>query len=171
MANTYTLIASNTLSSSAASVTFSAIPNTYTDFIVKFSARTTASITAANLLITLNSTSSGYSRTRLYGTGSAAASDRTSSAVDFTIDDSVPGVLGTTNTFNNGEIYIPNYAGSTNKPSSMFITPERNNTAATMSVAAGLWSNTAAISTIAFSLNTGNFAIGSSFFLYGIKNS
>jgi hypothetical protein len=171
MANTYQIIASNTLGTAAASVTFSSIPSTYTDLLLKFSARGAASFTGLNLIVTLNSTSSGYSNTRLYGTGSATASDRASSAIEFNIDASVPGVLGTSNTFNSGEIYIPNYAGSTNKPNSIFVTPERNNTDSTMSAVAGLWSNTAAINTIAFALNSGNFAVGTSFFLYGIKNS
>jgi hypothetical protein len=39
MANTYTLIESQVLGSSAASVTFSAIPATYTDLVLKFSSR------------------------------------------------------------------------------------------------------------------------------------
>ena len=39
MPATYTLIASNTLSSAAASVTFSAIPATYTDLVLRYSAR------------------------------------------------------------------------------------------------------------------------------------
>ena len=40
MANTYTLIASNTVGSGgAASISFSSIPSTYTDLLVKISTR------------------------------------------------------------------------------------------------------------------------------------
>ena len=38
-ANTYTLISSNVLASSAATVTFSSIPATYTDLVLRVSAR------------------------------------------------------------------------------------------------------------------------------------
>jgi hypothetical protein len=51
MANTYTLIASNTLGASAASVTFSAIPSTYTDLVVRYSAASCdAAVTDIDLL-------------------------------------------------------------------------------------------------------------------------
>ena len=60
-ANTYTLISSNVLGSSAASVTFSSIPATYTDLVLRVSARTDADDTS---LITFNGTTTGYSKTR-----------------------------------------------------------------------------------------------------------
>jgi hypothetical protein len=78
MANTYTLIESQVLGSSAASVTFSAIPATYTDLVLRVSARTDADDTS---LITFNGTTTGYSITRLNGNGATATSNRSSSAV------------------------------------------------------------------------------------------
>jgi len=54
---TYTLISSNVLTSSAASVTFSSIPATYTDLVVRLSARATT--TASNIWVTFNGTGTG----------------------------------------------------------------------------------------------------------------
>ena len=67
MANTYTLISSNVLGSSAASITFSAIPATYTDLVVRVTSRVDRSINGAhNCFLTVNgSTSSDYSYTNL----------------------------------------------------------------------------------------------------------
>ena len=80
MANTYTLIESQVLGSSAASVTFSAIPDTYTDLVFKFSVRSDRAATFDNIQARINADSgSNYSRTLLSGDGSSASSSRGSS--------------------------------------------------------------------------------------------
>ena len=173
MPNTYTLIASNTLSSSAASVTFSAIPNTYTDLVVKFSVRATD---ASDWMIVIfnNITTTTYSETWLRGTGSSASSARQANTNYYggNGNDLLINLSGSTaNTFTNGEIYIPTYTASQNKPVSFNLAVENNATAADMTALAGLWRNTAAISQIQFDTAGTAFASGSSFFLYGIKNS
>jgi hypothetical protein len=78
----------------------------------------------------------------------------------------------TSNTFSNTEIYFPNYAGSANKVIASFSVAETNATAANMDVVAGLIRNTSAITEIIIDQPSGNsFLSGSSFYLYGIKNS
>ena len=175
MANTYTLIASNTLTSSAASVTFSAIPNTYTDLVIRVSARTTEAGANELMIYTLNgNTGTNYSVTTLIGNGSTVVSNRTTSAANIRAGWQV-GATATSNTFANTEIYIPSYTASQNKPTSNFSVAENNssNTADTyINTNAGLFRITDAITSIAFStINGNNFVSGSSFFLYGIKNS
>ncbi len=173
MPATYTLIASNTLSSSAASVTFSAIPNTYTDLVLKCSVRDDTSGTAealGRLWKLSGDTGSTMSQTDLLGSGSAASSTRRTSQDDslFVIDRSG----ATSNTFSSTEIYIPSYTASQNKPISIFSVDESNTTAAYMRVQALLWRNTAALSSFEIRAYSGsNLVSGSSFFLYGIKNS
>jgi len=171
MPATYTLIASNTLSSSAASVTFSAIPAIYTDLVLRWSARNTSS--GENAQIRFNSDSAtNYSRTNLYGDGSAANSIRGTSESYFYFGFSIDGSSRTANTFASAELYIPNYAASTNKPISGFSTLETNAAACdTPAAIAALWRNTAALTSIVIEPVTNTFASGSSFFLYGIKNS
>ena len=174
---TYTLISSNVLASSAASVTFSAIPATYTDLVVKVSARGD-NATLATLYYTYfnGSRVASYSDTLLTGNGATVTSTRDSSAGEIAI----PGndyATNAANTFNNGEIYIPSYIVSQYKPISGFSMAEDN--AATIrsspsyasGVVAGLWQNTSAITSISFIPNTGNFVTGSSFYLYGISNA
>ena len=173
MANTYTLISSNILSSNAASVTFSAIPATYTDLVVRFSARANVASYSANLTMTLNGSSSAvYSRTDIRADSSTATSTRTTSATSFSIRSLTTGT-SESNTFSTAEIYIPNYLVSANKPLSTVGATEGNTaTAGTVyqNIAGALFSDTTAISSIALS-SSADFVSGSSFYLYGIKKN
>ena len=176
MPATYTLIASNTLSSAAASVTFSAIPGTYTDLVLKATARTDGSVDYdGNLSLLLNNESTGtnYSVTRLTAEGTSVSSNRNSSTRPMTNLGAATTSLNTSNTFANFEFYFPNYTASTNKPISNYgVTEQNQSTNNFIKLRAGLWSNTAAITEIKLTDNSGaNFVSGSSFFLYGIKNS
>jgi hypothetical protein len=175
MANTYTLIASNTLSSSAASVTFSSIPSTYTDLVVKISARSAYS--GGNLDYfewTFNGlTTSIYSGTFLYYLPTSVGSNRFSSGTKSTTNAMFPASTATSNTFSSTEIYIPSYTASQNKPYSLFTVAENNSsTDYGIDIDANLIRTTSAISSMTFTGAFGsNFVSGSSFFLYGIKSS
>ena len=174
MPTTYTLINSNVLSSSAASVTFSAIPATYTDLVLRISARTDNAGTDDGVNLTINSTAgTAYSRTFLYGDGATATSGRTASTSRFSISPTgVNGNTTTANTFGNAEIYIPSYLISQNKPIGYFGAYENNATTAKLGAYAGLWQNTAAITQLDLTPSTGtNFLSTSSFYLYGISNA
>ena len=172
MANTYTLISSQVLASSAASVTFSSIPATYTDLVLRVSARNTATASPYSVGIQFNGdTSTSYSWTNLGGTGSAAFSSNSGGAVNVAVGGFIPGSDLTANTFSNDEIYIPSYLASQNKPLGTFGVSENNATTNYYSVLASLWRNNAAITSITALANTGNFVSNSSFYLYGIKNS
>lgn len=170
MANTYTLIASNTLGASAASVTFSAIPATFTDLVLRISAR--ASGNTGALIMRFNGASTNYSETYLQGNGSSASSARESSATELKQYSGVVRSTYTADTFSSAEIYIPSYTANQNKPSATFATTENNNATSFINAFANLWSDTSTINSIAFTLGGGfDFVSGSSFFLYGIKNS
>lgn len=169
---TYKLIASNTLSTTTASVTFSAIPGTFTDLALRVSARSTeASTYVSNIYIRLNGTSTGYGLTNVYGFNNTATSSRASSQTR--VYDYTPASTATLNTFGNLEWYIPNYTGSTTKPISAFSASENNSaTLAYVAATAGLATSvTSAVTSILIALDAGSFESGSSFFLYGIKNS
>ena len=176
MASSRILISSQTLTGSQSSVTFSSIPSTYTDLVLRISARTDESgATESQFFIEYNGSSTAvYSNTRLRGSGSAAASLRNSNESFIRVPDGTPGASATSNTFSNTEIYIPSYTASQNKPSSIIAMAENNTTTAYMDAEAGLWSNTAAITSVkifANAFNSINFVTGSSFYLYGIKSS
>ena len=169
---TYTLISSNVLASSAASVTFSAIPATYTDLVVKISGRYDSANVDTYFNISFNAgTASDVSTTRLSGNGSAASSGRTT-AVPYATIFSVNGDSSTANTFASIEYYIPNYASSIAKPISAVAMPESNLTSpVTMNADAILFNSTSAITSLTFSRFGDNLMAKSSFYLYGISNA
>ena len=76
--STYTPIATQTLSANTASVTFSSIPQGYTDLVLIVSATPVAAGTWNLEMRFNNDTGSNYSRTVLSGDGSTAQSDRQS---------------------------------------------------------------------------------------------
>jgi len=169
---TYTLISSNVLSSSAASVTFSSIPATYTDLVLRISTRGDNTGDLQHWITFNGVSTTTYSATWMYGTGAAANStsvlDNERLRAGYRNSDST-----TSNTFASTEIYIPNYTVSANKPISVFGATE-NNAASDrtfVSAWAGLWRNTAAITSIAIASSSGNYVSGSSFYLYGISNA
>ena len=164
MASTYEPIATNTLGSAATSITFSSIPATYTDLRLVF-VGTVSSATDAK--IRLNSdTGSNYSTTALYGTGSAAGS--TYGAASF-FNASFGGVLSTTvPSLITADLF--SYAGSTNKTALTEQSSDYNGTGA-VTRAVSLWRNTAAITSVQIYVSAGNFNIGTTATLYGIKNA
>ena len=175
MANTYTLIASNTLGSSAASVTFSSIPSTYTDLVLKASIRSTRANTLNVMNVRLNNLSTSiYSDTVVDGNSSSASSYRISSSTQMELN-YINGANSTSNTFTNFEMYIPSYLSTTKKPISMFNAFEQNASSAgdaVIAAVAGLADITSAITEINLSnAFSASFASGSTFWLYGLKNS
>jgi hypothetical protein len=169
---TYVAIAKTVLTGTQATVTFSGISNAYTDLVLLISAQgSNTGGNFRNVTIQVNGTGgTSYSSTYLRGTGSAAASGRATSAAN--IGDVLWTEAGNTNVFTNMEIYIPNYAGSTNKVLSSSYVSERNNTEGYDYALASLFSNTAAITSITIGpMDFGSINTGSRFDLYGIKNS
>jgi hypothetical protein len=170
MPNTFTKIASVTVGAGgAASMDFTSIPATYTDLCIKLSGRSArAGQQADNLFITFNSTTTGYTMKAILGNGSAASSVGYSSRyASFAVD----ATGSTANVFSNHEIYIPNYAGSTNKSYSADSVSENNATAAQSDLVTGLWSNTAAITAISLLPEVSTWVQYSTATLYGIRNS
>jgi len=176
MATTYTLISSSVLSATTQSVTFSSIPQTYTDLVLRMSYRTNASGNfGSNPAIRFNSdATSNYSYTMIEGNGTSAASS-TQSAINALYMQSSDSAGNTADTFTSTEVYIPNYTGTANKPISIFKVAEQNATGAEMHAFASLYRGASAISTILIgpssNIVSNSFLSGSSFYLYGIKNS
>jgi hypothetical protein len=172
---TYTLISSNVLTTTAASITFSSIPATYTDLVVRASVRcdgTGFPDTNDNLRFWFNNSLTAiYSNTTVEGNGASTASS--SNTLSFIKGNyAANGSTSTSNTFANIEMYIPSYTVSQNKPLSLISAQENNATTAYIVATAGLFRSTTAISRIDIdSQNGNNFVSGSSFYLYGISNA
>ena len=169
LAITYTLIASNTLSTSAASVTFSAIPSTFTDLVIRCAGRSDSSFSAMlDIYVSFNGATATYSRTVLRAFGSSADSSRGSGSANWTLS-GVSGTPATANTFGDVELYIPSYTANQNKPIGVVSNIENNSaTVNRINAIAGLVNITAAVTSIRLETD-GNFVAGSSFYLYGIK--
>jgi hypothetical protein len=170
MATTFTLIASSTVGSGgAANIEFTSIPATYTDLVLKLSARRTTGSFPDGSIQFNNDTASNYLWRNVYGSGSAAGSNDGGTTTSIAI--ALTGSSETANTFTNSEFYIPNYAGSTQKSVSIDSVTENNATTAYMSLLAGLWTGTVAITSIKIIIATALFEQYSTAYLYGIKNS
>ena len=168
MANTHALIASVTLGSAAASIDFTSIPDTYTDLLIKASLRSATGSINPGLFIKFNTSALNFTGRNAYGNGTAAASYSDTSGEIGTL----AGNGATANTFGDCEIYIPNYAGATNKSFSVDSVNENNATSASQYLYRNLWSQTAAITAISlYSGGAVNLMEYSSATLYGIKNS
>ena len=165
MPNTFELIAASTVGAGgASSIDFSSIPQTYTDLVLKVSARNTSS--GNSFRLSFNTSSANFTNRRIYANGSTVDSYSGSDVFVYANTSSQ-----TASTFNNAEIYIPNYTGSTNKSMSIDTVVENNATANEMSFIAGLWSQTAAITAIGFTPYVGSFAQYTTAYLYGVKNA
>ena len=165
MANTYKKIASVTVGAGgASSIDFTSIPATYTDLVVKVSARDTTA--NGEFYLRFNSSTTNYSDKWLYGTGSSASST-TNTKIDLFLASSGY----TANTFGSTDIYIPNYRSSNYKSTSADSVQENNATASYALLDAGLWSDTSAITSVNLIPAGGTFAQYSSATLYGIKSS
>jgi len=165
MAITYEPIATTTLSSAAATVTFSSISGSYTDLVLVCNGGVT--IAAANAHLRFNSdTGSNYSDTNITGTGSAVSSSRSTSQTSCILNSyGYP-----ENDMNwNCIAHIMNYSNTTTYKTLLSRSNQADNG---VSALVGLWRSTAAITSIdIISIFSGSpqFSIGTTFTLYGIK--
>ena len=165
--STYVLIEKYTVGAGGvSSVTLGSggtIPQTYTDLVIKFSLRS-SNTSAEGVYISFNGSTTSFTDKYLEGSGSGASSGSLARYVGCENYSTT-----TSNTFNNGEIYIPNYTSSNYKSFSVDNVEENNATAAFATFNAGLWSNTAAITSITFTVgSTRTMVQYTNFYLYGI---
>lgn len=163
MAITYEPIATTTLGSAQASVTFSSISGSYTDLVLIVNAGMSG--TGSSWYAYLNSdTGTNYSTTGLYGNGSTASSSRLSNSGNGIL---IGSWSGYTTTIKTAIIQFMNYSNSTTYKTNISRYSESDGT---VEANVSLWRNTAAITTIQVRNNGGqNFTSGSTFTLYGIK--
>ena len=169
MANTFIKISTITVGSGGtASIDFTSIPATYTDLLVVASTQTsrTGGVYADNLAIQFNGSSANLSLRGIEGSGSAAVSFTDTAIYGRTTSSLATSIFGSTS------FYIPNYTSANYKSVSVDSVAELNAATQYMTLISGLWSNTAAITSIKLLATTGpNLQQYSSATLYGIKSS
>jgi len=161
----YVLLEKVTLSASAASVVLDNIPQSgYTDLKLVCSARgSNAGEYNTYIQLAFNGVSTNLSERWIYGNGASVLS-----LTETRILASMPAANATASTFGNTEFYIPNYTSANYKSVEIDSVGENNATSAIATLGAGLWSNTAAITSINLSVDSASFVAGSTFYLYGL---
>lgn len=162
-------IYTQTITGTTNGCTFINIPQTFTDLKLVASVRTAEASAMSNFRFKVNySTTSDYTSRYMSGVGSGAASFGSQSD-DVMWITSAPGANATANTFGNTEVYIPNYKSGDWK--SVIINSVATTTATTSNqdIRAGLIKQTGPITMVQFISAAGaNFAVGSTFSIYGI---
>lgn len=173
MAVTHKLIQTITVTAAtASSMDFTSIPQTYTDLLLVVSMRTNYANVSDYVTISFNSSTSSYGFRPVYGDGTSALSANYTTSPSSRIISAAVGNTATANVFSNGMTYIPNYTSSSYKSYSCDYAREQNATGTELGLGAGLWSNTAAITSISLTAWSGPLILQySSASLYGIKNS
>jgi hypothetical protein len=164
---TYEFIASTTLATTSNVVEFTNIPGTYTDLVLYASLRTNEAQIESNATISFNGSGANKNSRTLYGGGTGTGNS-------YTYADNIyiwtSGASATASIFGNAIYHIPNYTTSNAKTVSIDSTMEHNGTCS-MALTAGLWDNTAAVTSITITSGGGNFVQHSSAYLYGITKS
>ena len=160
MANTYKLIEAQTLVTAQTTLSFNNIPGTYTDLVVRVSAKSTTT-GWADIVIRFNGGGGTYHNVRIYGNGGGVGSD-TSEWTNYS------SVVNGTYQFSNIEYYIPDYASNRNKSWLAYNANAMNNVnQGFQTVAGGNW-NGAAITSVQITDYNTTMQAGSTFYLYGI---
>jgi len=163
------LIETKTLGAAAASIEFTSIPQTFTDLLLVVSRRSNLADEAnEDLSLTFNSSTSGYSWRVLYGNGTSGLSFNSASNTRIWAGGGGSNQM-TANTFASSQIYVPNYTLAAHKSVSCESVSETNATFAFATLTAGLWADTAAITSLSISGNpTSSFLANTTASLYGI---
>lgn len=180
MANTYQALATVTVGSGGSStIEFTSIPQTYTDLVLRLSARTDEAGSGRSYVRHRYNSSSAasYGYLWLYGYDGGNPGGTGDTAVTAGHIIIVPDANTTSDTFGNTELYIPNYT-STSKfkvHSSFHVSENSSSSTYLVGQSASLWSVTDAITSITlYAVNVGSankFVQHTTATLYGIKNS
>ena len=150
------------VSNPVTAVTFSSIPQGYTDLKLVMSTRTSSTTPESG--ISFNGVTTNLSDIVLYSYSGATGSN-SSTPIRTTATMSTQ----TANTFSNTDAYIPNYTSSNNKTISVDTVAESNETSnAFLYLTAGRWASTAAITSLTVTATLGFFVGNSTFTLYGV---
>ena len=166
MAITYEPIATTATTTASPAITFSSIPQTYTDLFLVISIRANSTPTSFGTGIRFNSdTGSNYSRTVVYGSGSSAVSfrDTNQTRIFYSAGST------TASQFNVIRLNIMNYSNASIYKT---VVARNDDISDVTSASSALWRNTNAITSVTitpYDDNSTGFATGSTFTLYGIK--
>lgn len=167
-------IATVTASGSTSTITFSSIPSTYQHLQIRYLANSGRAVNGQeSILVRLNGDSgTNYARHFLLGDGTSATASGNASQTAAIV---VAACGLDAPTMSVGIIDIHDYSSTTkNKTIRSLVGVDFNSgtTESRVSLNSALWMNTAAVSSISFTTNTGsNWTTATTFALYGIKGA
>jgi hypothetical protein len=163
----YDSIATTTLSTATSTITFSSIPATYTHLQLR--GIFNSSVTAQALLRLNSDSGSNYSYHQLEGNGSSAvagAGTSTTSIIHF-----VNGMESGTTAGSAFVVDILDYANTNKYKTTRALTGTDKNGSGQIFLVSGNWRNTAAVTDISLTTNSGTFAQYTQVALYGVKGA
>lgn len=164
--NTYVAIATQTLSSTAASITFSSIPSTYTDLVLICNVGTTVGFQAI-IMRANGDTGSNYSYRTMRGNGSTVITEQQTSQTQVRISVAVD-----TSTSAADQVMTTNIMNYSNATTFKTFTGRSNNAIGNGTEAnISMWRSTAAINQLDIGTTGSTFVVGSTFSLYGIASA
>jgi hypothetical protein len=158
------LIEAKDLTTSSATISFTSIPQTYTDLKLVLSARSSGSGIGMSMAISINGSSANFTAKNLEADGVTPASGASTNYLA-----NIPGSTATASTFGSVEVYFPNYTSSSYKSYSTDSVTENNSTTAYVNLISGIWKQSAAITSLEFTPSSGSFVQYSTAYLYGIS--
>ena len=166
----YESIATTLGTGSSATISFSAIPQTYKHLQIRFMARVANADTANNQFVQFNSdTATNYSWHILEADGSTVTSNGFATQSSM-IGGRISAASATAGVMGVGIVDILDYANTNKYKTIRTLTGQERNGAGVIRLESGNWRNTAAITSIQFSNNSStNYTTDTQFVLYGIK--
>ena len=171
-AGAYDLLETQTLGTTAASVTFTGL-GSYTDYKHLQLRMTVRSddpdddLSAISLRFNGDS-GSNYANHQLSGNGSSVSSGASTSSTQIGLLDLVTGNLNTANVFGAGVMDILDFSSSSKNTTIRLLSGGLSDTESRINLTSGLWNSTAAVTSLAL-IKGDNFVAGSRFSLYGVR--
>jgi hypothetical protein len=163
MPKTYTPIATQTHPVGGGVITFSSIPQTYTDLILIMNTGIAGS--GGSMYVRMNGDSaSNYSQTAIRSSGSAVESFRFSGSLIY-LDYYGPTLNSASSTY---IVQLNNYSNTTTNKTALVRTNAAISSGSGVEAHVGVWRSNAAITSLTIGPTGGNIFSGSTFTLYGI---
>lgn len=166
MPQTYSTIATQTIGTATNTFNFDSIPQTYTDLVLI--ANYATSVNNEDALMRFNGdTSSIYSYQNVQSNGSSTSSGAAYTQTYYWIDRRSAGTSITTPL--QSMVNIMSYSNTSIFKNILHKAGTLGGSFTGIELSGGQWRSTSAITSITILTTTGNFVVGSSFALYGIK--
>jgi hypothetical protein len=170
MANTYKALSTVTVGAGgAASISFTNIPQTYTDLVIQVSGRDNRTNLTDDFGIQINGSTSTFSYRAVVGSGSSVSANSNT----FSVAGIWNGNTSTSSIFGNATIYIPNYTSSNPKAITSDSVMENNGAYSELWLTGTLWNTSTPITSITIVGNNVGSTIlqHSTATLYGVFNA